>query len=219
MTTSIREYVAYVDAKKRVPQVLTTARAKALSDPRLLFRTACCLIAFSGHLYGPFKWNADATTIQIKAEGEGEPVYVVLKKDLNNDNLEDMIDDLPATPVSSSRHQMTTCLMLKWFHISNAEGQNGPLVAIIAVKGIPEGEFFVEVIPGLSHDSGPSSSNGFLYFAASRAGNPAMWRHFFQCVLIPTITSVAELYSTILKVSDNLPLHLQNLFFIICCEF
>jgi hypothetical protein len=52
--------------------------------------------------------------------------------------------------------------MLKWFHISNAEGQNGPLVAIIAVKGIPEGEFFVEVIPGLSHDSGPSSSNGFI---------------------------------------------------------
>ncbi len=75
----------------RKAQITTTARVNALKDGRVTYLTACllegedilCFLcyfpnrdvaypAFSGHLPGHRKWNADATTIEVKKNQSGE---------------------------------------------------------------------------------------------------------------------------------------------------
>jgi hypothetical protein len=76
---------------------------------------------------------------------------------------------------------------LKWLHCCSAAVTSGPLVLIIAVDAMLDETFHVERVNGLKHDTVAGSPNGWLYAAKSRAGNPAMWKHFFMHVIIPTL--------------------------------
>jgi len=62
-------------------QDMTVARTKALLDVRPSFLWACFCLAFSAHLPGIYKWNADGTTFEINTNGTGEVYAIIRQKD------------------------------------------------------------------------------------------------------------------------------------------
>jgi hypothetical protein len=94
--------------------------------------------AFSGHLSGHRKWNADATTIEVKEDQSGELVCILYDK---NDK----------SPPTSSEIPSTTSIFMKWFHFCNAVGDMGPLVVIVCIKNMPKEEFFAKKVKRLSN--------------------------------------------------------------------
>ncbi len=78
-------------------------------------------------------------------------------------------------------------------HIVAGSGHKGKMVAIIAVKEMPEDEFYVAEVKGL-HNTTDLTTNGLLYASNARAGNPKMWTHFFLNAIIPFVTFMRETY-------------------------
>jgi transposase len=77
--------------KGRKAQDLSGARTMALQDVRAVYRVACLFDAFSGHLPGEYKLNADATTAIVKKANTGALVCYIPNKEertqLNKSNL------------------------------------------------------------------------------------------------------------------------------------
>lgn len=103
-------------------------------------------------------------------------------------------DDVPVIidNVRSSSEQLSTSLFIKLMLIVAASGEKGPMVAILAWKDLPPGVFFSGSVLGLCNTS--EVRRGQLYIAKTRAGNPALWRHFFLSILIPWIISHSTLH-------------------------
>ena len=111
--TTQRKLFRELNVVKVKPQILTDARLKALSCPRLSYIWGCVCMAYSEN-----KWNADATTIVVSESGTGS--YVCIIKDREN-----------AEPVASSSLPDNLNLLIKWFALNNAGGEAGPLVLMM----------------------------------------------------------------------------------------
>lgn len=83
-------------------------------------------------------------------------------------------------------------LLVKYFGLGNAAGNIGPTVLIIAIKDMPDEEFFVQEVVGLTNTS-TIGERGWLYFCKTKGGTASMWRHWFTNVCIPTIKNAAEI--------------------------
>jgi hypothetical protein len=87
-------------------------------------------------------------------------------------------------PVQSDEIQSELGLLIKCMHCLAGSGHKAPQVAVVARKDMPDGTFFVARVRGLNNT--PDLDNdGWLYSAKTRAGNPALWEHFFLNVVIP----------------------------------
>ncbi|KAJ1384845.1 hypothetical protein B484DRAFT_461402, partial [Ochromonadaceae sp. CCMP2298] len=67
--------------KNYKPQTLTLARERAICCPRVTYVWACLCVAFSAHTAAQYKWNTDATTIEINEDHTGALVCVVRDED------------------------------------------------------------------------------------------------------------------------------------------
>lgn len=167
-----------LNIKARIAQDLPPARVQALRDIRMAYRIACMMDAFSGHLPATHKWNADATTIIINEDKVGAPVCCIPSKEEKK-------------KLDSSSVPSALGLLVKWVAMVSAAGESSPLVLVITIKEVPEGEFFAHEVKGLT-GSTEIGSAGWLYFCSSRAENPAMWKHWFEFVVIPTFQKCRE---------------------------
>lgn len=175
-TSSLQRIKEQVPMKETAAQTITKDRYNAIHDIRLVYKIAAIVYAFSNHLEADFKWNMDATTIKVSKsfDQDKEKIMVTFH---NAGYKERIIQD------DADSH----CVFIKWFHFCSAAGIAGPLALIIAVDSIPEGEYYVERVQGMKHDTIIGSPDGWLYAAKDRAGNAAMWKHFFMNVIIPTL--------------------------------
>lgn len=164
--------------KARKPQDLTPARLAALRDIRLTYRIACCYEAFSGHLPATHKWNADATTMIVAPDKVGSLVCSIPgaeeKKKLDSSTVPNGLN-----------------LLVKWVLMASAQGETSPLVLIITIPDMKDGTFFAKKLVGLS-GSQEIGASGWLYLCNSRAGNAALWQHWFKNVVIPTMQSCRD---------------------------
>lgn len=172
-----------------IPQPLTSARVAALSDIRLIYRIACIFLAYSAHLPAMLKWNADATTVVVNESGTGETVCYIP-------------DAEERQKIDSGAQPSTTGILLKWMHLCNAAGHSGDLVVIAAVPSMKDGEFFAQQVPGLT-GSDQIEGQGWLYCCNSRAGNAALWQHWFLHVLIPTLRRCRDWHDVRCRTADG----------------
>jgi len=177
--TTERNVKAKLNIHGRHAQNITPARLAALFDLRLHYRQACGILAFLGDLPDVSKWNADATTMYVQ-EDNGKLSYGVF-------------NSRDKTPFTTSEVSNDLGVFIKWIYLCNAAGHSGPLVLILAAPDMPEGEFFYRKVQGLS-----SSSNfqeyGHIYICNSRAGNGALWAHWFENIVIPTVEACNEVF-------------------------
>ena len=159
--------------KARKPQDLTPARLAALRDIRMVYRIACSYEAFSGHLPATHKWNADATTFIISPNGAGSLVCTIPTKET--------LVKLDSSVVPNGLN-----ILVKWVLMASAQGETSPCVLIITVPDMPEGKFYVRKVVGLTGKD-VVGDFGWLYFCKTRAGNAALWQHWFLNVVIPTL--------------------------------
>ena len=81
-----------------------------------------------------------------------------------------------------------------------ANGDSSDLVIIISIPELGTTDWHVEIIKGLTNKHGArGAGQGFLYFCYSRAGIPALWKHWFMSVVIrytyiPTIRQYNNFY-------------------------
>ncbi|KAJ1422137.1 hypothetical protein B484DRAFT_433068 [Ochromonadaceae sp. CCMP2298] len=85
------------------PQILTLASERAMRCPRISHAWACVLIAFSAMLAPQYKWNTDATQIEIQDDGTGSLVCVVRDPDPEVDH----------KPVQTTLQQSNPCVFIK----------------------------------------------------------------------------------------------------------
>ena len=79
--------------------------------------------------------------------------------------------------------------------MANAKGDSSDLVIIVSIPDLGTTDWHVEVVKGLTNKHG--AGQGFLYFCNSRAGVPALWKHWFiNVVVIPTIRQYNSFYET-----------------------
>jgi transposase len=168
--------------RNRAPQRITEARMRALINPALHYRQACSVLAFADKLSATNKWNADSTGLLVHSDGHGELVCTVLERGKPD-------------PVTSSTTPDDIGIFIKWMHLCNAAGDGGPLVLIYAVSDMPEGEFFHFRVPGLSGETNAVGQFGHIYICKTRAGNAAMWAHWFEEVAIPTMRNSNAFYA------------------------
>lgn len=178
-TSYVQKFRCMNNIQARSAQDLTPARLKALLDIRMSYRIACMYEAFSGHLPATHKWNADATTMVVHKPGQGSNVCYIPGPDA--------LKKLDSSVVTND-----LALLVKWVLMCNADGYTSPLVLIVTVNTMPEGKFFVHKTQGLSEKQAFRSA-GWIYFCNSRAGNAALWQHWFLHVVLPTL-SEAQAY-------------------------
>jgi hypothetical protein len=95
--------------------------------------------------------------------------------------------------VSSVEIPGSTSIFVKWFHMCNALGDVGPLVAIIAVNSMPPDQYFVKQVKFFTNVN-VAGEFGWLYIAKTRGGNSELWKHFFLNVVVPTLKVNANIY-------------------------
>jgi hypothetical protein len=177
-----RTYDKYKQAEysERTGQPLTTARKQSLLDPITTITYGLMLLAFAGLLPATNKINFDGTTVEVPDQSKGRKVYI------------HKLDPVEA-PVACDEVQSALGILIKLMHIVAGSGHKGKMVAIIAVKEMPEDEFYVAEVKGL-HNTTDLTTNGLLYASNTRAGNPKMWTHFFLNAIIPFVTFMRETY-------------------------
>ena len=147
-----------------------------------------CCEAFSSHLPGERKWNADGSTFEIRDKGNGG-MYLSVKgvttKRLQVANLD---NSLP--------------VYIKYMAMCNACGNSSPLILIAAIEEMHEDASNIFEITGLSI-SISMSEIGYVVFCKSRAGNIALWSWYYKYIVIPTIQKGNILF-THLKVINTI---------------
>ena len=107
-------------------------------------------------------------------------------------------DILHIIPYSKINNKVTSVnssgelnLLVKYFGLGNAAGNIGPTVLIVAIKDMPDGQFFVQEVTGLTSTS-IVGDRGWLYFCNTKGGTASMWRHWITNICIPTIRNASE---------------------------
>lgn len=80
-------------------------------------------------------------------------------------------------------------LLVKFFALGNAAGNTGDPVLIVAISEMPEGEFFVLWVVGVTNST-MLGTGGWLYCCKTKCGTPSMWRHWYKHVCIATLSKV-----------------------------
>ena len=145
---------------ERTAQPLTDARQVALLDPITTITYALMLLAFAGFLPATNKVNFDCSTVEIPDQFKSRKGFIHKR-------------DPEEGPVTSSEVQSALGVLIKLMHIVAASGHKGRTVGVIAVKEMPEGEFFVSEVKSL-HNTTDLTTHGFLYASNIRAGNSKM---------------------------------------------
>lgn len=171
-TKTISTYDKLTGVSVRTAQSISQARLKALMDIRLSYKVACTYWGYCRYLPSCCKWNADCTTVVVKPSGSNKLVCTIL--------------DSPDEKVESVGVTEDLAILIKLYVLGNAMGELGKMVAIVAVDGIPEGEFFECHIPGFTNTT-ICDAVGSVYLCASKAGCPALWQHLFLTYIIPEI--------------------------------
>ena len=184
-----------VKIKKRKAQALNHGRTEAENDPRLCYLVACIFEAFSGHLPAEYKWNADATTLITHDDGEGETVCFLPS---NEEEIQQYERKLDSSEITNSM-----ALLVKWVQFCNAAGEMGPLTLVFSMPGIPEGKFFAQKVKGLAK-SVDIDAEGWVYFCNTRAGNAAMWQHWYINVVTYTMGKARDVYKLFNEKGDPL---------------
>ena len=96
-------------------------------------------------------------------------------------------DDDNHASVASSSIPDNLNLLIKWFGLSNAGGESGPLVLIIAVPSMEDGTFFAAQVKCMQSTT-TCGEKGWLYFSQTRGGCYKMWVHYYLNVTVPMIT-------------------------------
>jgi hypothetical protein len=141
-------------------------------------------VAFASHLLPQAKWCFDGTTYEIK-EGVGGMVMISCR---DRDN----------TPIRNTQNQATLGVYIKWMYMGSAAGEVAPLFLVFAVDCMPEGEFYIQEVVGLSSGNDITRS-GFIAFAKSRAGNTGLWINFFLRFVIPTLQNSRNIFQAKVK--------------------
>ncbi len=84
------------------------------------------------------KFNFDGSIVKIAGASEGFHVFVE-KYDPNEG------------PVASSECQMSTAIFIKLMAMIASSGHKGPQITVIAIKEMPDGQFFPKCLRGLRH--------------------------------------------------------------------
>lgn len=101
-------------------------------------------------------------------------------------------------PLTSSTLPDELRLFIKWMHLCYAEGATSPVVLIMAINAMPENTFFHAIVPALSGDTSVESP-GHLYICKTRAGDPALRKHWFINVLLPTLIKNDENFKPVVS--------------------
>lgn len=100
-------------------QEQSLARTKAMLDVRLTYFFACLMFAFSSHLPGVYKWNADGTTFEIHINLQGQ-LYAITRQNG---------DTTPLTVTAGCE----LALFIKYMTMINAAGEFGEACFIVVV--------------------------------------------------------------------------------------
>lgn len=184
---TVTAFCERVGISLRKAQFMTSARIDALLDCRLTYKMAVAYKALGEMLPGPLKWNADCTTVQCDFSGE-EQRFCVIRE--HNDH-----EQVASTGVTGD-----LSLIVKLFGLGNAGGEIGPLTAIVAVKEIPEGEFFALPVRGFTCSTEVGAAPGWVYLCRTKGGNAKLWRHWFLNVCVPTIVKSANAHNFQVKI-------------------
>ena len=178
---TVKMIVRSIGATKKKPQIVSNARFKAGSDPRMAYSMWIMALACTKNIPKQMIWNWDATTFIVTVNGKGKLVVTV--------KLE---DDL--RPVSLVCDE-TLDIFIKWMHMGSASGQAIPFVVVVAIAAMKPDEFKVFEIPGLSYSAVPGTV-GYLCFTQTRAGNAKFFNWFIKTVAIPTVVNTRSFHES-----------------------
>lgn len=167
----------------RKGQSKTDARNKACADPRMSYSWYLVQEAFASDLAAECKWNADGTTFEVKRNPAGKYYCVYVEERKNK-----RVEVAETNGATSLEHP----IYIKWMAMTNAVGNMSPVVLIVAIDKMNEGDFIPFIVPGLS-SSKVIGEFGYVIFCKSRAGNEALWRWYYSNIVISTI-SQSQLY-------------------------
>lgn len=169
----------------RKTRAITNARIVVARDIRAVYKQAAMLMAFSANMSAEYKFNFDATTFECKPTGAGDMAICKYTKEDKDE-------------VVSENESGDLSVFVKWMFLNNAAGEVSPLVLIVAVKEMPPDVFYCAEVTGMSHELGIGSA-GFLYCCRSRAGNAALWNHWYLNVVVPTIKIVRTVHNHMVR--------------------
>lgn len=178
---TVKMIVSSIGATKRKPQIVSNARFKAGSDPRMAYSMWIMALACTNNTPKQMIWNWDATTFIITVNGKGKPVIIVKVEG----------DERPVSLVDDE----TLDIFIKWMHMGSASGQAIPFVVLVAIDGLKPDEFKVFQVPGLSYSAVPGTV-GYLCFTKTRAGNAKFFSWFLNEIAIPSVANTRAFHQS-----------------------
>ncbi len=173
----------------------TEARVKATGCPYMSYNWYLVNYTYSAQLPATNKWNADGTTFVFCPYGDVNKCVRLSEEDEHYFLLD---FEGVKTKYSGQSRRLAGAgfdFAIKIMHLCNANGDMGPMVAIVAMASMGKDEFYVEKVPLFANAAGLNQF-GYLYFTETRAGNSPMWAHYLEHVLVPTIKEVGTAYGT-----------------------
>jgi hypothetical protein len=167
--STIKRYRRGLDIRQVQGQSTTTARQRAILDPRNFISSAIMHYSIAEGLIPEMIFNFDATSFKISTKDD----YVYFAFDEE--------DDTPVTRVSDDGLD----IFVKVIVCHNAGGELGPLTFVIADKKIEDIQYYE-----INSSCNPPKDR--IIFAASRGGNQEIYSAYMNDTMIPFIRKIKE---------------------------
>jgi transposase len=177
-TKSVQRVIKKANLTKRKAQSITTARYEACSDPTMSYCMYLMLKAFTTDVPTQLLFNWDFTQF-IYDESDTVLSWVVADRERSR-------------PISA-KGDASLPIAIKYMHMGSADGYVAPMVLMVAIPEMKEGEFVVKQVPGLSQINA-LNSHGYLIFCTSRCGNDLVFQWFLENIVINTIEEVRKAF-------------------------
>jgi len=199
---AFKSHCDYFKVRIRTAIGITDAREKSCKCPLMSYQWYLICMAMSNGLPAHRKWNIDASTFVFNTV-KGK-VCIVDEKDYSDVELDqEFLDVKRLKEVKSKNVKASLPFGIKWMNLINAAGENGSFVGVIAVKEMPDDQFYYEEVNDIGLTS-KIGDKGHLYFSKTRAGTATMWQHYFKTIVCPTIKESNDVHYN--DDCDNIPL-------------
>jgi hypothetical protein len=160
---------------KRRAQYISKARFEACSDPSMSYAMYLMLQIGTDGLPAQLIWNWDFTQF-IYDPSETNLCWKVVS-----------IYKTESTPLCTADNNSLN-IAIKYMHFAAADGCCAPMVLMIAIPELKDGDYVVKQVPGLSQYNALGQV-GYVLFCSSRAGNDAAFTWFLKEIVIATIVT------------------------------
>ena len=166
--SAIRRFKAKKHIGRRIPEVLTTARAKSSGNPRSAFVWYCLMMAYMNDKSPHYVVNMDGHQLMITEKGSGQLVAHYCSQDSEE-----------SKAVAKSMRKGETAIFVKLLSADSQAGISAPTFAIVCVPELGPNDYMITKLSTFGVTS-CIDDYGYVCFCQKRSGTTEMIVEFLR---------------------------------------